>query len=226
MRAFLTWEAACPVPVVVQVTSPALDEQERGNPGLGKSSRELFAGFASPGEFSGLPAPFLAAHITLHWLGAGGTCGFRVVPRAWGHAEVTGEEAAWDGDPRSPLPRVSAAPIPPRGARAGMLSPQAAHRGGRGPPQTSHGAPAGTVTLTGPAGDAGAAAGGDVGCTLPTCPGLGHVSGPHGVVARPAALHQVDGVWVLPGAQEVLPGRDESLKASCSLARDTKTNEV
>lgn len=60
-----------------------------------------------------------------------------------------------------------------------------------------------------------------------TCPGLGHVLGPHGVVARPAALHRpVDRVRVLPGAREVLPVRDESLKDSCSLAGDTKTNEV
>lgn len=60
-----------------------------------------------------------------------------------------------------------------------------------------------------------------------TCPGLGHILGPHGVVARPAAPHRpVDGVRVLPGAWEVLPIRDESLKASCSLAGDTKTNEV
>lgn len=65
VTAFLTWEAACPIPVVVQVTSPALDEQQRGNPGLEKSSGEpgaLFAGFASPGEFPPGPLTNTGTH--------------------------------------------------------------------------------------------------------------------------------------------------------------------
>lgn len=32
--------------------------------------------------------------------------------------------------------------------------------------------------------------------------------------------------WILPGAWDVLPARDESLNDSCLLAGDTKTNEV
>lgn len=40
------------------------------------------------------------------------------------------------------------------------------------------------------------------------------------------AAGRISCFWILPGAWDVLPARDESLNDSCLLAGDTKTNEV
>lgn len=66
---------------------------------------------------------------------------------------------------------------------------------------------------------------------------LRDVTAPRRVAAGPAAVGMkgtswepavghISCFWILPGAQDVLLVRDESLNDSCLLAEDTKTNEV